>query len=503
MAELSDSTLLGQYADYQTESAFSELVRRHVNFVYSVAFRWVRNTQDAQDVVQAVFTILARKAADLRRRASLTGWLYETTRLTSRQLLRTRARQLARDQEAYMQSTLEPTDDDSLWPQLAPHLEEAMSRLSVADRELMALRFYENKSGPETAAVLGIGAEATYKRTARALSKLQKFFERRGIKSTSAILAGTISANSVHAAPVGMANAISAVALTKGAAASASTLTLIKGALKIMAWSKMKTAVVTAAIVILAGITAVSVENHLHGSASKQSGKQKLPTGNVQPMVGYGYSRYAIVLASDGSLWSWGEEYLGWPVLGHKNNKVENSVSLRRIGNKNDWRSIAVGGSQCLAIKSDGTLWGWGENLNYQLGDGTKITRPTLVPSIHGNDWKQAATEGGNSFAIKNDGTLWAWGNNWAGQLGTGDLKSQTNAVQVGTSTNWKRVVAGSGQTVGLQTDGTLWFWGSFTGDSSDQHKLRVPTRMSSETNWVDACFGYFTVLALKADGTL
>ena len=164
--------------------------------------------------------------------------------------------------------------------------------------------------------------------------------------------------------------------------------------------------------------------------------------------------------------------------------------------------SIAVGDSENLAIKSDGTLWAWGENLYYQLGDGTKITRPTPVPSIPGNDWKQAAT-GSSSFAIKNDGTLWAWGANGIGELGIGGTKDSTNAVQVGTSTNWIKIWGGGIQTVGLQSDGSLWFWGSLDGNGSGTNKFLAPTRISPDTNWVDACFGYFTMFALKSDGTL
>jgi alpha-tubulin suppressor-like RCC1 family protein len=162
-----------------------------------------------------------------------------------------------------------------------------------------------------------------------------------------------------------------------------------------------------------------------------------------------------------------------------------------------------VGDTESLAIKSDGTLWAWGENLYYQLGDGTKITRPAPVPSIPGHDWKQAAAGGANSFALKNDGTLWAWGNNWAGQLGTGNTKATTNAVQVGTSTNWAKIWAGGVQTVGLQSDGSLWFWGSLTADSNDKNKFLVPARISPDTNWTDVCFGYDTVFAIKSDGTL
>jgi alpha-tubulin suppressor-like RCC1 family protein len=323
------------------------------------------------------------------------------------------------------------------------------------------------------------------------------------VSSTTGIIAGAISANSVQSAPAGLAKIISAVAIAKGVATSGSTLTIIKGALKLMAWTKAKTAVVTSTAIILATITTVTVMSHFRHIPPAQTGRLKLPTGNVTPMIAYGYSHDVIILASDGSLWSWGEERLGWPVLGLSNTNIQNTVSLRRIGHDTDWVSIAVGGSQCLAIKSDGTLWAWGGNFCYQLGDGTKTTRPTPVPSVPGNDWKQAATGNNSSFALKNDGTLWAWGGNGFGELGIGSTKETTNAVQVGTSTNWTKVWNEDGQTVGLQSDGSLWFWGSFSGSSEDTNIFLVPTRISPDTNWVDVCFGYYTVLAIKSDGTL
>ena len=134
--------LVREYADRNSEPAFAELVHRHINLVYSVALRYTGNSQDAQDVTQAVFIILAQKAASLRQRTILTGWLYETTRFTARQLLRTRARQQAREQEAYMQSTLNDPNTDSVWRQLAPLLEEAMTRLERKGTHVGRVAFF-------------------------------------------------------------------------------------------------------------------------------------------------------------------------------------------------------------------------------------------------------------------------------------------------------------------------------------------------------------------------
>jgi RNA polymerase sigma factor (sigma-70 family) len=502
MTGLDDHELLAEYARTESEAAFAALVARYVNLVHSAAWRFTGNPHHAEEITQAVFIILARKAGGLRRGTVLSGWLYQTARLTAANFVKGEIRRQRREQEAYMQSTL--TDPEpAAWAQIAPLLDEAMGRLGETDRNAIVLRFFENKTARQVATALKLNEAAVHKRVSRALEKLHHFFSKRGVSSTTATIAGVISANSVQAAPAALTKAVTAVAVTKGAAVGASTLTLIKGALKIMAWTKAKTAVVASTTILLATVGTITVTSHFRHAPPAQTGRLKLPTGNVTPMIGYGYSRYGLFLASAGSLWSWGEDRLGWPVLGLKNTNIQNTVSLRRIGNETDWVSIAAGTSHCLAIKSDGTLWAWGGNFDYQLGDGTKITRPTPVPSVPGNDWKQAAAGGSESYALKNDGTLWAWGNIWAGWLGIRSTKTTTKAVQVGSSTNWIKIWSGMIQTVGLQSDGSLWFWGSLTGDSNDKNKFLVPTRISPDTNWTDVCFGYFTMFAIKSDGTL
>jgi RNA polymerase sigma factor (sigma-70 family) len=253
MPDAQDMELVREFARDNSEAAFTELVRRHINLVYSVARRCTGNDGDAHDVTQAVFIILARKAAGLREKTLLTGWLYETTRFTAARLLRTNARRHAREQEAYMQSTLNEADNSAIWEKLSPHLETAMGKLNAADRALLVLRFYENKSGPEAAALLGIREDAAHKRVTRAIEKLRKVFAQRGVTISGTAIAGAVSANSVQAAPVALVKTISVTAVAKGAAATTSTLTLVKGALKIMAWSKAKTVIVASAVVLFAG----------------------------------------------------------------------------------------------------------------------------------------------------------------------------------------------------------------------------------------------------------
>jgi len=183
---------------------------------------------------------------------------------------------------------------------------------------------------------------------------------------------------------------------------------------------------------------------------------------------------------------------------------VKTQARLRRIGVDTNWVNVAVGGSTTLALKSDGTIWAWGENLRGQLGDGSMAReQASPVCSVPGNDWKQVATAGPHSVALKRDGTLWAWGNNWAGQLGNGTTDNSRVPVQAGTSTNWIRVWANLIQTVGQQADGMLWFWGWDYSHSKEGSSIPVPTLVSSGTNWVDVGMGDWMVFGIKSDGTL
>ena len=261
MSDAPDAKLLEQFARNQSEAAFAELVERHIGLVYSTALRKTDNPQNAEDITQAVFIILARKASSLSPKTVLPGWLYHTARLTSANLLRAELRRIRREQETFMQSTINESAPDALWRELSPLLEDAMAGLGARDRDAIVLRYFQNRSLAEVGAALGASENAAKMRVSRALEKLRKFLSKRGIVSTTAIIAGVISSKSVQAAPAGLAQTISAVGLAKGAAASASTLTLVKGSLKLMAWSKAKTVVMTSAALLFAGsMTFISIE---------------------------------------------------------------------------------------------------------------------------------------------------------------------------------------------------------------------------------------------------
>ena len=263
MTELDDHELLAEYARTGSEAAFAVLVARYVNLVHSAAWRFTGNPHHAEEITQAVFVILARKAGGLRRGTVLSGWLYQTARLTAANFVKHEIRRQRREQEAYMQSIL-TKPEPAAWEQLAPLLDEAMGWLGETDRNAIVLRFFENKTARQVATALKLNEAAAHKRVDRALEKLHRYFARHGVSSTTAIIAGAISAHSVQAAPVALAKAATAAAITKGTAASTSTLTCIKGALKIMAWTKAKTAIVVSVGVLLAAGTTTTVIHRMH-----------------------------------------------------------------------------------------------------------------------------------------------------------------------------------------------------------------------------------------------
>jgi len=266
----SDMDLVREYARDSSEEAFVELVSRHVNLVYSVALHQLRDAPLAEEVTQVTFIILARKAGSLGPQTILSAWLCRTAQYTAARALRTERRRQGREQEAYMQSMLnQPEPETSPWPDIAPLLNLAMAGLGEKEHSAIVLRFFEGKDLKQVAAALEVGEDTAKTRVRRGVEKLRKFFVKRGITLSASVIAGAISANAVEAAPVGLVKSISAVAITKGATASGSTLALIKGALKIMAWTKAKTAVVVGVAVILAAaILTPSVTHYYQRSNS-------------------------------------------------------------------------------------------------------------------------------------------------------------------------------------------------------------------------------------------
>lgn len=275
MTDVPDAQLLEQFTLNGSEDAFAALVQRHIGLVHSVALRHTANPQHAEDIAQAVFIILARKAGSLGQKTILPGWLYNTARLAAANWQRAEVRRIRREQESFMQSILEEAATDALWQELRPQLDEAMVVLGVGERDALVLRYFQNKSMAEVGQILGLEENTAQKRVGRALEKLRKFFLKRGVDSSSAGIAQMISTHSVQPVPVALAKSVTATALANGAAASTSTLTIIKGAMKIMVWSKAKTAIaICVGILLAAGVTNITVkEVQRHQNEKWQLGK--------------------------------------------------------------------------------------------------------------------------------------------------------------------------------------------------------------------------------------
>jgi RNA polymerase sigma factor (sigma-70 family) len=278
MQSLDDMGLLRQYASSGSETAFETLVNQRIGFVYSAALRQVRDPHLAEEVTQTVFIILAQKARRIPAQTVLAGWLFNTTRFTALAQIRALTKRRLHEKEAQMQPDPEAAPTDPLWQQMSPLLDEALSTLGEKERRALLLRFFENKSLAEVGQALTLGEDAARKRVSRALEKLHKYFARRGISSTTTLMAAALAARSVHAAPAALAKSVAMLALAQGATAGGSTLALMKGALKLMAWSKAQTAVVGLVVTALAAVSIIQHQSKVHLADEIQSLRQQMET---------------------------------------------------------------------------------------------------------------------------------------------------------------------------------------------------------------------------------
>jgi alpha-tubulin suppressor-like RCC1 family protein len=219
----------------------------------------------------------------------------------------------------------------------------------------------------------------------------------------------------------------------------------------------------------------------------------------TQVSAGIGHT---LALKSDNTLWAWGDNTYGQ--LGN-GTRVDRSFPVQ-ITSAIGWTSVCAGADYTLALKTDGTLWAWGRNNSGQLGDGTNIDRYTPVQVGTESTWSKIAAGYGHCLALKNDNTLWAWGLNKSGQLGDSTFIDKNYPVQVGPAGNWSLIAAGYGHSLAIKKDSTLWTWGlNDNGQLGDGTFVtsNVPAPMGSENNWVAMSAGYAHNLALRNDGTL
>ena len=255
MRELDSNELLSAYVSAGSEAAFTELVRRHSDLVYSAALRKVGgDTHLARDVCQLVFTDLALKAQLLPPRVVLAGWLHHHTCYRAATAVRGERRRRVREQEAATMKMIEDTSDHT-WSRLALLLDDALESLPQSDRSALLLRYFEGKSLAETGQALGLTDDAAQKRVSRATEKLRAYFARHGVTTGSAVLAAALTTNAVRAAPAGLEITTAKISLATVAAMPVGTVLLYK----ILAlFMKHKTTTALAGLAVIAVIIFVT-----------------------------------------------------------------------------------------------------------------------------------------------------------------------------------------------------------------------------------------------------
>jgi alpha-tubulin suppressor-like RCC1 family protein len=219
------------------------------------------------------------------------------------------------------------------------------------------------------------------------------------------------------------------------------------------------------------------------------------------------FGRNAAAIKTDGTLWAWGYGFSGQ--LG-QNNTISRSSPVQ-VGLLTNWTDVAIAGNPngaMAAVQSNGTMWSWGHNEHGKLGQNISSlvyrSSPVQIGSL--TTWYQVS--GGSQFmcSIKTDGTLWAWGQNNTGQLGDNSIVSRSSPVQVGALTGWSKVSCGNEHTVAIKTNGTLWMWGrNSSGELGDNTIINrsSPVQIGALTTWALPSAGYAHVLATKTDGTI
>lgn len=212
-------------------------------------------------------------------------------------------------------------------------------------------------------------------------------------------------------------------------------------------------------------------------------------------------------IKADGTLWAWGNNERGQLGTG----STENSNVPIQVGTDRNWTSVSAGSSHTLALKSNGTLWSWGNNYQGQLGNGTTggYTDANPYPVQVGTDTNWTAISSGynHSLALKANGTLWAWGENILGQVGTGETSTQgiSTPTQIMTESKWRNISAGGFFSTAIKTDGTLWVWGdNYYGQiaNGNTNTTPNPTQVGAEL-WKSVEAGRTHILAGKTDGTV
>lgn len=227
---------------------------------------------------------------------------------------------------------------------------------------------------------------------------------------------------------------------------------------------------------------------------------------------------HSLALKNDGTVWAWG--YNAYGQIGEGSLNYTGSAVPILVNGLNGITAISSGGSHCLALQGNGTVWAWGENSHGILGDGTNESRFTPVKSKI-NDIKAFNAGTNHALAVKSDGGVWAWGYNYKGQLGTGGVSlNDQGMVSFGPEadnynpdivrgvSDMKAVAAGGSHSVALASDGTVWAWGSNDDGQLGQGAAggddqTSPAQVKGIDGATAVAAGMYHTLALKSDGSV
>jgi alpha-tubulin suppressor-like RCC1 family protein len=217
-------------------------------------------------------------------------------------------------------------------------------------------------------------------------------------------------------------------------------------------------------------------------------------------------SSHSLAIRTNGTLWAWGSNINGR--LGDGTTTSRRSP-VRVICEFSDWCQASAGASHSLAVRNDGTLWAWGSNSSGRLGDNTTTSRSSPVSVVGGfSDWCQASAGDSHSLAVRTNGTLWAWGFNYLGQLGDGTTSDRSSPVSVvGGFSDWCQVSAGSYHSLAVRSNGTIWSWGcnryGVLGDGTTTNRSSPVSVVGGFSDWCQTSTGFDHSLAIRTNGTL
>ncbi len=214
----------------------------------------------------------------------------------------------------------------------------------------------------------------------------------------------------------------------------------------------------------------------------------------------------AFFIKTNGTLWGIGNSEFG--LLGN-GSTTQLNPTLQQIGTATNWQKISASSDMTIGIKTDGTIWGWGQNDQYEMGNNTCCANQ-LTPIQIGtaNHWVDIETSlGASIFALKNDGTLWGWGLNLAGLLADNTVMARSIPTQLNSDTDWASIHVGAAHILALKTNGTLWSWGGGeygqTGDGLSPSLYRSYPRQVGTDTWSKVFAGWKISFGIKPDGTL